>query len=344
MAIDYLVFYLVPNLIGGFYAFIMALGAVKRVRGRRAPPVENYLVVVVTVGDGRVLPALLETVAQLERLGLRYVVVSSRPLPLRSVLVVPPEEDGSKYRAVRWFVKNYARPDVWYVFLDDDSYPLDTRFLSDIAYYGARGYVAGNGVLVPRPGRSPLAYALDWVRWFHDVTIYRFAMELLRRPVFGMHGELLIVRGDVLREIWPAMGDTVTEDFRFAMELLRRRYKTFQSATRVSIRSPNSLADFVRQRARWASALRDAARYRNTPYIGLIAAGFALWTAAPSTWLYGPSTPLLIATIYAAVYLYGSLKARRYVLDVWLASLLELVGLAAGIVKKGKTFYILDKT
>jgi cellulose synthase/poly-beta-1,6-N-acetylglucosamine synthase-like glycosyltransferase len=140
------------------------------------------------------------------------------------------------------------------------------------------------------------------------------------------------------------MGDTVTEDFRFAMELLRRRYKTFQSATRVSIRSPNTLADFVRQRARWANALRDAARYRNAPYIGLIAAGFALWTAVPLTLLYGPGIPLLISAVYAAVYLYGSLKAKRYVLDVWLASLLELVGLAAGIIKKGKTFYVLDKT
>jgi len=130
-----------------------------------------------------------------------------------NVLVVPKDQDGTKYKAVRWFALSHARPDTWYIFLDDDSYPLDTKFLPDIAYYGARGYAAGNGVLVPRPGRSALAYALDWIRHFDDLTRFRLALEVLRRPIFGMHGELLIIRGDVLREIWPAVGDTVTEDF-----------------------------------------------------------------------------------------------------------------------------------
>lgn len=343
MGIDYVVFYLIPNIVGGFYMFIMALGAAKRPKSRNYPPVENYLVVVVTVGDERVMPALMETVAQLERLGLKYTVVSSRPLPIKNHLVVPREEDGSKYRAILWFVKNYARDDTWYVFLDDDSYPLDTRFLSDIAYYGARGYVAGNGVLVPRPGRSALAYALDWIRYFHDLTTYRFSLEVLRRPIFGMHGELLIVRGDVLRKIWPAMGNTVTEDFRFAMELLRRRYKTFQSATKVSIKSPNSLKDFIRQRARWAGAVSEAARYKNAYYLILISSPVALLLSAPAAWLYGFSLPLVISAIYAAVYIYGSIKARRYILDVWLASLLELMSLVIGVAKKTRSFYVIDK-
>jgi hypothetical protein len=218
------------NAAGGVYLFVLATGALKRPRvPPETPPVDNYLVVVVTVGTERVLPALRETVAQLQRLGLRYVVLSSNPLDMSNVMVVPRDQDGNKFRAVRWFVLNYARPDTWYIFLDDDSYPLDAKFLQDIAYYGARGYVAGNGVLVPRPGRSALAYALDWIRHFDDLTRYRFALEVLRRPIFGMHGELLIIRGDVLRELWPTMGDTVTEDFRLAMELVKRQYRTFQS-------------------------------------------------------------------------------------------------------------------
>ena len=148
--------FIIPNALGGLYLAFIVAGLAKRRQPVDAPEVDNYLVVVVTVGDWRVLPALRETVSQLERLGLRYVVVSSRPLPMRNVLVVPPEEDGTKYKAVRWFVKNFARDDLWYVFLDDDSYPLDRQFLKDIAHYGARGYVAGNGILVPRPGRSKL--------------------------------------------------------------------------------------------------------------------------------------------------------------------------------------------
>ncbi|MCY0889583.1 MAG: egghead [Pyrobaculum arsenaticum] len=345
MGFDYLLFFIIPNLAGGLYMLLAALGLSSgRVR-HSARPVDNYLVVVVTVGNERVLPALRETVAQLERLGLRYVVVSSRPLPFSNVLVVPREADGTKYRAIKWFVENYARADMWYIFLDDDSYPLDSGFLRDIAYYGGRGYVAGNGIIVPRPGRSALAYALDWVRYFHDLTLYRFALEVLRRPIFGMHGELLIVRGDVLKEVWPAMGDTVAEDFRFAMELAKRGYKTFQSATLVSIKSPNSLADFVRQRARWAAAVAEAFRYRNPYYVVLILIVPAvLWLGALGGASYGYlGTPQAVAAMYLAVYTYGSIKARRYIIDVFVASLLELVGLAVGIVRKAASFYIIDK-
>jgi egghead protein (zeste-white 4 protein) len=335
----------VLNAAGGVYLLFLAIGAVKRPRvPPDTPPVDNYLVVVVTVGTEKVLPALRETVAQLRRLGLKYVIVSSKPLDMPNVLVVPPDQDGTKYKAVRWFVLNHARPDTWYIFLDDDSYPLDTKFLQDIAYYGARGYVAGNGVLVPRPGRSALAYALDWIRHFDDLTRYRFALEVLRRPIFGMHGELLIIRGDVLKEIWPAMGDTVTEDFRLAMELVRRRYRTFQSRTYVSIKSPNSLRDFIRQRARWANALGDAVRYRNLvpPLFAALAAFFS--AAIPLTAICGPTTATAVAAIYAAVYIYGSLKAKRYVIDVLLASPLELLAMLAGLIHRPRRFYVIDKS
>jgi Egghead homolog len=176
---------------------------------------------------------------------------------------VPKDQDRTKYKAVKWFALSRARPDTWHIFLDDDSYPLDTKFLRDIAYYDARRYAVGNGVLLPRLGRSALAYALDWIRRFDDLTRLRLALEVLRRSISGMHGELSIIQGDVLREVWPAMGDTVTEDFKLAMKLVKRRYRTFQSRTYVSIKSPNSLRDFVRQRARCASDLGDAVMYRN---------------------------------------------------------------------------------
>jgi cellulose synthase/poly-beta-1,6-N-acetylglucosamine synthase-like glycosyltransferase len=335
----------VLNAAGGVYLLFLAIGAVKRPRvPPDTPPVDNYLVVVVTVGTEKVLPALRETVAQLLRLRLRYVVVSSKPLDMPNVLVVPKDQDGTKYKAVRWFALSHARPDTWYIFLDDDSYPLDTKFLQDIAYYDARGYVAGNGVVVPRLGRSALAYALDWIRHFDDLTRFRLALEVLRRPIFGMHGELLIIRGDVLREIWPAVGDTVTEDFRLAMELVRRRYRTFQSRTYVSIKSPNSLRDFIRQRARWANALGDAARYRNPapPLSTALAAFFS--AAIPLTAIYGPTSATAVAAVYAAVYIYGSLKAKRYVIDVLLASPLELLAMLAGVIHRPKRFYVIDKS
>lgn len=330
------------NAVGLLYIFFFAGAFVKKPRYRAT--VDNYIVVVVTVGDSRVFSTLIETVEQLERLGLRYVVLTSTPLPLSKAIVVPPEEDGSKYRAIKWFVEKYARSDFWYIFLDDDSYPLDDNFLSDIAYYGAKGYVAGNGVLVPRPGRSKLAYALDWIRYFEDVTRYRLALEILRRPIFGMHGELLIVRGDVLKEIWPKMGESLAEDFKFAMELLKRGYKTFQTSTRVSIKSPNSIKDFIRQRARWSNSLREAAAYGNIPVLLYTASSIIFWATAPLWIVQGPSLAMAVLLYYTSAYIYGSLRARRYIVDVLAASVLEVLGLLVGVLKKTRHFYVIDKT
>jgi hypothetical protein len=80
--------------------------------GRRVgdAKIDNYLVVVVTVGTPSVLPSLREVVDNLERLGLRFVIVSWNPLPLEGVdvLLVPWEGGGTKYGAIRWFVKSYA--------------------------------------------------------------------------------------------------------------------------------------------------------------------------------------------------------------------------------------------
>ncbi|MFN7105380.1 MAG: glycosyltransferase family 2 protein, partial [Pyrobaculum sp.] len=293
--------FIITNILGGFYLAVIIGGLGKRVRRPDVPEAENYLVVVVTVGTTRVLPALRETVTQLEQLGLRYVIVSSNILPFKNVVLVPREEDGNKYRAILYFVKKYVREGMWYIFLDDDSYPLDRNFLKDITYYSSLGCVAGNGVLVPRPGWSKLAYALDWARHFDDLTRFRFALEVLRRPIFGMHGELLMVRGDVLREVWPAMGESVTEDFRLAMELLKRKYKTFQSATRVSIKSPNSLGDFIRQRARWANSLRDMVAYRNAPALVATTASITMWVTAPLWLTYGVNLAMLVSLYFLAI-------------------------------------------
>ncbi|MFN3803455.1 MAG: glycosyltransferase family 2 protein [Pyrobaculum sp.] len=336
--------FIITNILGGFYLAVIIGGITKRVRRPDLPEAENYLVVVVTVGTPKVLPALRETVTRLEQLGLRYVVVSSNVLPFRNVILVPREEDGSKYRAVLYFVKRYVREDTWYIFLDDDSYPLDRTFLKDIAYYSSLGCVAGNGVLVPRPGRSKLAYALDWVRYFDDLTRFRFALEVLRKPIFGIHGELLIVRGDVLKEVWPAMGESVTEDFRLAMELLKRKYKTFQSATRVSIKSPNSLGDFIRQRARWANSLRDMVTYKNASALMATTASIAMWVTAPLWLIYGVNLAMLVTIYFLAIYTYSSIKAGRYVIDVLLMSLLEPIAMSIGLARRMRQFYVIDKT
>lgn len=62
------------------------------------------------MGTPSVLSCFHGVVDNLERLGLRFVIVSWNPLPLVGVdvLLVPWEWGGTKYGAVRWFVKSYA--------------------------------------------------------------------------------------------------------------------------------------------------------------------------------------------------------------------------------------------
>lgn len=70
--------------------------------------IDNHLVVAVWTPS--VLSCFHGVVDNLERLGLRFVIVSWNPLPLNGVdvLLVPWEGDGTKYGAIRWFVKSYA--------------------------------------------------------------------------------------------------------------------------------------------------------------------------------------------------------------------------------------------
>ncbi|MEM2571019.1 MAG: glycosyltransferase family 2 protein [Thermoproteota archaeon] len=301
--------------------------------------------VVVTVGDGRVLPALTTTVRGLEKLGLDYVIISSNPLPFRNTFMVPKDRDGNKYRAIRWFVENYVDEKEWYAFFDDDSFPLDDQFTREIDWAEENGYVAANGVLVPRAGRSKLCFSLDWIRYFDDLTRFRAATGVLHKPLFGLHGELLVVKGEVLKRLWASMPESITEDFVFAMELVKKGYKTWQSRTRVSIQSPNSLRDFIRQRGRWARGVFAASyMYRNALVMIRYSAGvFVNILFLPVHILLNHSlvVPAFLASLYyVIVYVYGALKARHMLAPfmIWV----EVVGTLYSIKQRG--FVVIDKS
>ena len=306
--------------------------------------IDNYLVVVVTVGTQNVLPSLREVIEHLRGLNLKFVVVSSNPLPFVGVptLIVPRAEDGTKYRAIRWFVRNFVRGDVWYVFLDDDSYPLDDNFLREIPYWERRGRLIGNGLVAPRPGRSRVAYATDWIRYFEGLTRFR-AMHLLGTPFFGLYGESLIIRGDVLRKLWLSMPESVTEDFMLAMHAIRHGVKTFQVTTRVSIKSPNSLRDLYRQRHRWGHVIIDSLRTGNVIAIlfmvtGIMSSPFFAWA-----WFHMPITGAVAGAYYITAFMYGSAKARVDPIRTFMASLIDMTGFISGITKQTR-FTIIDKT
>lgn len=156
----------------------------------------------------------------------------------------------AKGRAIHHHILQNVEPNKWYVFIDDDNLVLDDKFLYEIPYYEKKGYVASNGVLYPRYGGNPITFVADFLRYADDLTMFRFLTGVLGRPLNGFHGELMIVKGEILKKIGFDR-NTITEDFAFARELDRYEHKTWQSRTITSILSPHSIKDFIKQRNRW---------------------------------------------------------------------------------------------
>ncbi len=235
--------------------------------------------------------------------------------------------------------------------MDDDNLILDTEFLHEIPYYEEHGYAAMNPVLVMRKGKSNLTYVMDSIRLFDDVTVYRFFTGLLGKPLIGLHGELLCVKGEVLKEIGYDH-PTITEDFRFSGELVKRNYKTWQSKTKVSLKSPNSLYDLMRQRGRWFKGIFLELKNVSIPMKVLVGTRVSFWAlgifgswAFAFLWpLWGPMWPALPGGIaYWLLYCYGAFKSSKW----WLIIVIPLIGVVESLswifCFRQKGFVVIDK-
>jgi len=257
-----------------------------------------------------------------------------------------------KGRAINYFIEKEVQPDKWYTFIDDDNLILDDKFLWEIPYYEKRGYVAMNPVLVPREGKSVLTYIMDFIRYFDDLTVFRFFTGFLKRPLIGLHGEFLTVKGKVLKEI--SYGShSLTEDFRFASELVRRNYKTWQSASRISIKSPNSLGDLFRQRGRWFKGIFNDWRYCPFLMKGMVGSRLLIWVLGIfGSWALSPLWFLFWESFYFAIpgglyywvtYLYGVGKSRKpyYFFLIPLFGIFETGSVYTGL--RQREFVVIDK-
>ncbi len=354
------------------YFFIIAgsIGYVTYRPGRKPHRIDNVEFVLVTVGDERVRNALRESLTHLrwkfksyatwvvvdEGATLMHYLSKQALLDPRIKLVVVPTNYMAfwkgKARAMRYFIERFVDSRNWYVFLDDDNLILSDDFLYEIPYYEERGYVAFNPILKPRKGCSTVAYIIDWMRYFNDLTLYRFFTGLVGSPFLGLHGELLGVKGDVLRELdlEPA---SLTEDFKIAVELVKRGYKTWQSSTLVSIKSPNSLGDLQMQRARWFKGIMGDLRHApNLMRILIIARSFT-WVvgiiAVVTVIIFANYNAYLLSLLalnvlyHWSIYVYGVYKSRRlkYFLITPFAWLIEVSSIFRVPVMNG--FYVINK-
>jgi beta-1,4-mannosyltransferase len=275
------------------------------------------------------------------------------------IIVVP---DGyrkdlvGKGRAINYFIDGYVIDEnKWYSFIDDDNIILDDKFLYEIPYYEERGYVAFNPNITARTGNSRFVRIMDFIRKYDDVTVFRFFTGLLGVPYIGMHGEMLTVKGSVLREIKYDF-HSITEDFRFTVELIKRKMKVWQSKTNICIKSANNINDILRQRGRWFKGISLDLKYCpplmrmivTTRMVLWIIAIFGTWALSPlwlSWGLHWQSEIFIVSGVYPwIVFIYAIIKNKEplyYILFIPLFGMLESISYWFGINNKG--FYVIDK-
>jgi cellulose synthase/poly-beta-1,6-N-acetylglucosamine synthase-like glycosyltransferase len=176
--------------------------------------------------------------------------------------------------------------------------------MSEISYYKEKGYSEANGIIVPREGKSKMTYIMDFIRYFDDLFIYRFFTGLLGKPLLGLHGDLLIIEGSVLKNI-DLDKASVAEDYVFAVELIRKKCKTWQSKSHISFLSANSLPDLAKQRKRWSQGMKE--NFNDSPILMKLAIIFrtiigGLWTVGAITVLLIPLLGVAHLVVPAAVY------------------------------------------
>lgn len=255
-----------------------------------------------------------------------------------------------KGRAMNYFIETVVDPKTWYAFVDDDNLLLDDKFMFEIPYYERLGYVAMNPILVPRKGKSTMLFIMDWIRFFDDETVFKLFTGLLKTPMLGLHGELLTVKGAVLKEI--GYNDkTLTEDFRFASKIVKSNYKTWQSATKVSIRPPNSIPDFMKQRGRWFRGASADWFYCPPTMQVIVGIRLVIWILGIfGSWLFLPiwiHTAFVYALpgglYYWGIYIYGTYKSSKlcYLPIIPAYGILECMSIIAGL--RQENFEVINK-
>jgi egghead protein (zeste-white 4 protein) len=274
-----------------------------------------------------------------------------------SITIVPNDyrrDLVGKGRAINYFVESKVSSNIWYTFLDDDCQILDDNFLYELPFYEQNGFTLCNATIMPRLGKSRATFIMDFIRRYDDVTLSRLFTGRLKSPLIGLHGEMLIVKGSTLKEIGFA-NRSITEDFRFGLGFVNRKQKAWQSATMVSIRSPNNISDFFKQRGRWFRGIAQDLRFAPTAMKILVGTKLFLWVIgifgtcllAP-LWLYWDITWALVFSIGGlcpwTVLIYSIVKTKQplyYILMIPIFGVLESISFLFGL--RQNKFVVIDK-
>ena len=214
-----------------------------------------------------------------------------------------------------------------------------------------------NPILVPREAKSRISYLMDYIRFADDIMIFKFFTGLLKKPLLGLHGELLITKGKYLKNIDSYSIPSLTEDYVYSANLIKQRCKSWQSATKVSIKSPNTLNDLFKQRKRWYCGISNYLFSSSIEQRLVVGLRLILWNLGIfSGWLLVPlwllvfHLPLIVFIIfligagyYWLSYIYGIVKNKYWIYFTLIPLMAVLETLSIFLIRKTKKFYVINK-
>lgn len=259
--------------------------------------------------------------------------------PLARAVVVPAEYRtpyGSRFKAranhyahEQRLRDGEARDDVWVLHMDDD-----TAVGADTSREIARFIHAQSGAERPKHlAQGVLTYPRDdsvnrWT-WLADAIrpsddVGRFAAFTGGgRPLSGVHGELLLLRGSIEGHIgWDFGPNAIVEDAEFAMRFaVAHPGRSGWFPGRCYGASPVTVRDLVKQRRRWSAGLIALALRGNIPLRARMLLAYYM-----STWILGPLQH--VAVVLAIAALTGDFTtspATPWVLGLWAINMAYVV-------------------
>jgi len=178
--------------------------------------------------------------------------------------------------------------DVMVYHLDDDTHVgRDTiASIAEFAELYSEEYYLAQGILTFPHQLSPSWFSrmADSIRPAGDIAQFTLFTGVLGTPMVGLHGEHLLVRGDIEEEIGWDFPETIVEDAYFALEfckLHRGRARMLNSYSYGA--SPATVIDLVRQRRRWSEGLFRLVFERSLPWKTKLPLAYSVicWSLAP---------------------------------------------------------------
>jgi egghead protein (zeste-white 4 protein) len=209
----------------------------------------------------------------------RIEVVTDLPIELprggdlRHIVVPPeyrtPHRSLYKARALQYALERSSLPDgAWILHLDEESHitPRLVAGIRDAVSEEERSgqHRIGQGAILYHRNlrRHPVMTLADMIRTGDDFGRF-YCQQRLGVSLFGLHGSFILVRNSVERAVGFDFGrdGSITEDAFWALVQMQRGYRTRWVDGYMVEQSPQSVADFVKQRRRWFIGLIKVVRH-----------------------------------------------------------------------------------